>query len=150
MKLKKLVALSIVSVMMLGAAAFAAPEPQKIAVIDIQKVVASSAQVKALKKAQETKNKEIQKFIKTAQDDINKQSTDANKKKMTEKYEKQLQTKKEANLKEYTTKLKEADVSITAQISQQAKAMGYTMVLPKSSVVFGGDDITEAIIKVIK
>lgn len=150
MKLKKLAAMSIVSVMMLSAAVFAAPEPQKIAVIDIQKVVSASAQVKALKKSQETKNKEIQNFVKSAQQDIQKQSTDANKKKMAEKYEKQLQTRKEANLKEYTAKLKEADASITAQIGQQARAMGYTMVLPKSSVVFGGDDITEAIIKVIK
>jgi Skp family chaperone for outer membrane proteins len=150
MNLKKSIALSIVSVMMMGSMAFAAPEPQKIAVIDIQKVVSASSQVKALKKSQEAKNKELQKFIKTAQDDINKQSTEKNKKTMAEKYEKQLQTRKEANLKEYTAKLQEADKNITAQIGQQARAMGYTMVLPKTSVVIGGDDITEAVIKVIK
>ncbi len=150
MNLKKLTALSIVSIMMAGATAFAVPQPQKIAVIDVQKVVSASTQVKALKKSQEAKNKEIQNFIKSAQADIAKQTTDKNKKSMTEKYEKQLKARKEANAKEYTTKLKEADASITAQIGQQARAMGYTMVLPKSSVVFGGDDITEAMLKVIK
>ena len=148
--MKKLLALSIVSVMMAGSMAFAAPEPQKIAVIDVQKVVSASAQVKALKKSQEAKNKEIQNFIKTAKADIDKQTTEKNKKTMAEKYEKQLQAKKEANKKEYTAKLQEADKNITAQIGQQARAMGYTMVLPKASVVFGGDDITEAVLKVVK
>lgn len=150
MNLKRTIALSIMSVMMFTTAAIAAPEPQKIAVIDIQKVVAASSQVKALKKSQEAKQKELAKFIKTAQEDINKQSTDKNKKTMAEKYEKQLAQKREANLKEYTAKLKEADQSITAQVGAKAKAMGYTMVLPKGSVVYGGDDITDAVLKVIK
>ena len=54
------------------------------------------------------------------------------------------------NMKEYSTKLQAVDKSITSQIGQQASALGYTMVISKGSVVYGGDDITDAVIKVIK
>lgn len=148
--MKKILSILAVSFMMLSSVAFAAPEPQKIAVVDIQKVVSASAQVKALKASQEAKNKELAAFIKKAQEDVNKQ-TDVNKKKsLAESYEKQLKTKREANIKDYTTKLKAADANITAQIGKKATELGYTMVIPKSTVIWGGDDITETVLKGIK
>ncbi len=148
--MKKILSILAVSSMMLSSVAFATPEPQKIAVVDIQKVVSASAQVKALKASQEAKNKELAAFIKKAQEDVNKQ-TDVNKKKsLAESYEKQLKTKREANIKDYTTKLKAADANITAQIGKKATELGYTMVIPKSTVIWGGDDITETVLKGIK
>ena len=148
--MKKILSILAVSSVMLSSVAFAAPEPQKIAVVDIQKVVSASAQVKALKASQEAKNKELAAFIKKAQEDVNKQ-TDVNKKKsLSESYEKQLKTKREANIKDYTTKLKAADANITAQIGKKATELGYTMVIPKSTVIWGGDDITETVLKGIK
>ncbi len=148
--MKKILSILAVSSVMLSSVAFAAPEPQKIAVVDIQKVVSASAQVKALKASQEAKNKELAAFIKKAQEDVNKQ-TDVNKKKsLAESYEKQLKTKREANIKDYTTKLKAADANITAQIGKKATELGYTMVVPKSTVIWGGDDITETVLKGIK
>ena len=148
--MKKILSILAVSSMMLSSVAFAAPEPQKIAVVDIQKVVSASAEVKALKASQEAKNKELAAFIKKAQEDVNKQ-TDVNKKKsLAESYEKQLKTKREANIKDYTTKLKAADANITAQIGKKATELGYTMVVPKSTVIWGGDDITETVLKGIK
>ena len=148
--MKKILSILAVSSMMLSSVAFAAPEPQKIAVVDIQKVVSASAQVKALKASQEAKNKELAAFIKKAQEDVNKQ-TDVNKKKsLAESYEKQLKTKREANIKDYATKLKAADADITAQIGKKATELGYTMVIPKSTVIWGGDDITETVLKGIR
>ena len=148
--MKKILSILAVSSVMLSSVAFAALEPQKIAVVDIQKVVSASAQVKALKASQEAKNKELAAFIKKAQEDVNKQ-TDVNKKKsLAESYEKQLKTKREANIKDYTTKLKAADANITAQIGKKATELGYTMVVPKSTVIWGGDDITETVLKGIK
>ena len=142
--MKKLLTILSLSALLMTTAAYAAPEAQKIAVVDIQKVVAASSQVKALKASQDAKNKELTAFIKNEQ-------TDAKKKKsLAESYEKQLKQKREANVKEYTTKLKAADANITAQIGKKATELGYTMVLPKSAVVWGGDDITDTILKVIK
>lgn len=148
--MKKILSILVISFMMLSLPVFAVPEAQKIAVVDIQKVVSASAQVKALKSSQENKNKELAAFIKKAQEDVNKQ-TDVNKKKsLAESYEKQLKTKREANIKDYTAKLKAADANITAQIGKKASELGYTMVVPKSTVVWGGDDITDVVLKGIK
>lgn len=150
MKLNKLIFSGLMVLFLAGNTVFAAPQPQKIAVVDLQKVVAKSSQVQSLKTLQQKKNKELVTFIKNAQADINKQ-TDPNKKKtLAANYEKQIQQKREANAKEYTTKLKAADNNITAIISKKATEMGYTMVVPKSSVICGGDDITGTILQIIK
>ena len=72
------------------------------------------------------------------------------KKALAAQYEKQLVAKREAYTKDYSAKLKATDASITAQIGKKATEMGYTMVVPKSAVIYGGDDITATILKVIK
>ena len=89
-------------------------------------------------------------IVKNAQADVNKQTDAKKKKELAEKYEKQLASKREANAKEYASKLKAADTAITAQISKKATELGYTMVLPKSGVICGGDDITATVLQVIK
>ena len=123
---------------------------KKIAIVDVQKVVNKSAQVQALKKEQEVKRKELSAFIKKAGEEIQKE-TDAKKKKaLMDKYDKQLKTKQDANLKTYKTKLEAIDKNINATIVQQAKTMGYDMVLTKGVVLYGGEDITEAVLKVVK
>ena len=48
---------------------------QRIAVVDVQAVVAKSAQVQALKKEQQAKMQELEKWLKTAQEDVQKQKT---------------------------------------------------------------------------
>ena len=150
MKLKQTITLSLTSLIMFATTALAAPEPQKIAVVDIQKVVAASAQVKALKSSQDARNKELTAFIKKAQADVNKQTDEKKRKALAAQYEKQLVAKREAYTKDYAAKLKATDASITEQIGKKATEMGYTMVVPKSAVIYGGDDITATILKVIK
>ena len=123
---------------------------KKVAVVDIQKVINKSAQVQALKKNEESKRKELATLINKAGEEIKKQSDTAKKKALAEKYDKEIRAKQEANAKAYQTKLEAIDKSINATITQQAKAMGYDMVLLKGIVLFGGDDITETILKVVK
>ena len=122
----------------------------KVAVVDVPQVVNASAKVQALKKEQQTKSNEIIKFIENARKDVA-NITDADKKKAAEeKYTKELQTKKEKMDKEYAEKLKAIDTSISQQIAAQAKLDGYDMVLSKGIVLYGGEDITSKIMKVIK
>lgn len=124
--------------------------PSKIAVVDVQKVVTSSSQVKALKKEQEAKAGEIVKFVENARKDVAAQS-DVNKKKALEaKYNKELVAKKGAMDKTYATKLKAIDDSISQVIAAKAKASGYDIVLSKGVVLYGGSDITADIMKVVK
>ena len=122
----------------------------KVAVVDVQKVVAKSAQVQSLKRDQELKRKDLANLINKANTEINKQTDEVKKKALAEKYNKEIMTKQDANSKAYAKKLQAADSSINATIAQQAKALGYDIVFTKGSVLYGGDDITEAILKVVK
>ncbi len=123
---------------------------KKVAVVDVQKIVNKSAQVQALKKEQQAKQKEMAQFIKKAGEDIKKQPDEKQRKALAKKYDADLKAKREANAKTYKTKLETADKNITNTIIQQAKAQGYDLVLTKGVVLYGGDDITESILKVVK
>ena len=121
-----------------------------VAIVDVPQVVNASAQVQALKKDQQTKSEEIVKFVEKARKDVA-SITDANKKKAAEeKYNKELMAKKEKMDQDYAAKLKALDTSISQQINEKAKADGYDLVLSKGIVLFGGNDITSEIIKVVK
>lgn len=122
----------------------------KAAVVDVPQVVNASAKVQALKKEQQNKANEIVKFIENARKDVA-NITDADKKKAAEeKYTKELQAKKEKMDKEYAEKLKAIDTSISQQIAEQAKLNGYDIVLSKGIVLYGGEDITAKIMKIVK
>ena len=123
---------------------------EKVAVIDVQKVVNKSAQVQALKKEQEAKSKEIRNFIKKANDEIKAQTDEKKKQDLVKKYEKELSAKREANAKVYKTKLEAIDKTISATINNYAKTNGYDLVIVKGAVLYGGDDITQAVSKVVK
>ncbi len=124
--------------------------PSKIAVVDVSSVVSASSQVKALKKDQEAKTKEIVAFIEKARKDVA-ATTDVKKKQALEdKYNKELASKKAAMDKNYATKLSAIDTAISKQIEAQAKAGGYDIVLAKGAVLYGGSDITEAVKKAVK
>ena len=122
----------------------------KIAVVDVQAVVSKSAQVQALKKEQQTKIQDLEKWLKTAQTDVEKQKTQEGKEKLLKKYNTEFAKKKEAIAKDYQARLQAIDKSITETISATARAKGYNMVISKGVVVFGGDDITADVAKVVK
>ncbi|MCD8024391.1 MAG: OmpH family outer membrane protein [Candidatus Gastranaerophilales bacterium] len=121
-----------------------------IAVVDVNKVVSDSSQVKALKKQQEAKHAELAKWLEIVKADINKQSTEEGKKKLAKKYDDALAKKEETIRKEYEKSLIEIDKNITQTIANAAKNDGYTLVLSKGIVLFGGDDITKEISKLVK
>jgi outer membrane protein len=123
---------------------------QKIAVVDVQAVVSKSAQVQALKKEQQAKMQDLEKWLKTAQADVEKQQTKEGKEKLLKKYNAEFAKKKEAIAKDYAARLQAVDKSITETISTTAKAKGYNMVISKGVVVFGGDDITADVQKSVK
>ena len=122
----------------------------RIAVVDVQTIVSKSAQVQALKKEQQTKIQALEKWLKTAQADVEKQKTQEGKEKLLSKYNAEFAKKKEAIAKDYTARLQAVDKSITETISATAKSKGYDMVISKGVVVFGGDDITADVAKVVK
>ena len=126
------------------------PVDFKVAVVDVQKVVANSSQVKALKDEQKKKGQELTKFIETAKNNITKETDEKKRKSLEEKYNKEFQSKREAIAKNYETKLLAIDKNISTVIDENAKANGYNLVLAKGVVLSGGTDITEEITKAVK
>lgn len=124
--------------------------PGKIAVVDVQKVVASSAQVKALKTDREAKIKDLANFVTTARAAVAKETNAAKKKELENKYNKELNAKRDAIQKDYAKKLASVDQNISATIAQKAKAANYDIVLAKGVVLYGGSDITNEIAKSVK
>ena len=124
--------------------------PSRIAVVDVQKVVAASTQVKNLKAEREKKIQGLASFVKTANETVAKESDAKKKKALEDKYNKELNAKKEAIQKDYANKLTAIDKSMTAIITQKAKAANYDIVLAKGVVLYGGTDITAEIEKAVK
>lgn len=122
----------------------------KIAVIDVQKIVAESAQVKQLKADQEKKIIEMQNTIKTAQAEIAKEKDPAKVTALEEKYRNQINEQKLALDQDYNDKLTKIDSEIRATVIEKAKNLNYNLVLPKNIVFYGGDDITDVIAKDMK
>ena len=124
--------------------------PSKIAVVDVQKVVAKSSEVKKLKADREKKIQDLSAFIKTAKETVAKESDAKKRKALEDKYNKELNTKRNAIQKDYTTKLTAIDKNISAIIAKKAQAAQYDIVLAKGVVLYGGTDITAEITKEIK
>lgn len=122
----------------------------KVAIVDIQKVISNSAEVKALKTEQQNKVKDLQTFVEKARKDVSAQPDDAKKKALEDSYNKELNEKTKAIEKEYTKKLQLIDSNISAQISKEAQAKSYNLVLAKGVVLYGGEDITANIMKAVE
>ena len=87
------------------------------------------------------------KWLKTAQADVEKQKTQDGKNKLLKKYNAEFAKKKEVLAKDYASRLQAVDKSITDIL---ARLKGYNMVISKGVVVYGGDDITADVQKVLK
>ena len=122
----------------------------KVAVVDVNAIVSNSSQVKALKNEQQAKLKELDKWLKTVRADIEKQSTKENKEKLVKKYDAEFAKKQKAIKDNYTKKLQEIDKNINQKIEEKAKADNIDIILTKSTVLYGGLDITNDLIKAIK
>lgn len=121
-----------------------------IAVVDVAQVINNNSQVKALKERQEKKSEALKTWVEAARADVEKQKTDSAKESLTQKYNKELQAKVDLQRKELYEESTKIDAKIGEAISKTAQANGYSVVLVKGAVLYGGSDITEAIKKVAR
>ena len=122
----------------------------KVGVVDLSELITNSPSVKILKSTHDKQVADIEKLLEQARVEMSKE-TDAQKiTQIEEKYRKQVADKKLQMDKNYNDKLMEIDKGIKAKVAQKAKEMKYTVVLPKTLVLYGGEDITAQIAKEIK
>ena len=126
------------------------PSNYKVAVLDIQQVIENSSEVKALKQEQQLKTQELINYLEKARKDVASVSDENKKKSLEEKYSKDLLAKKNKIEKDYLTKLEKIDDAISKKVDEQAKVGNYNIVLTKGAVLYGGEDITKAVINAVK
>ena len=116
-----------------------------VAVVDLQKIVSNSSQVKQLKQEHAKKMEELNKIIVNARGEIANE-TDENKIiKIEEKYTNEFNTKKSILEKEYNNKLNSIEKNIKEEISKKAQKDNFDYVFAKSVLLYGGKDITSEI-----
>ncbi len=126
------------------------PSNFKVAVVDVAKIISSSQQVKALKEEQMKNKADLENFVKMARADVEKQPNAVKKKQLTDKYDRELNAKRKNMQSIYNQKLQKIESQINTVIAQRAKAEGYNLILSKSSVLYGGNDITASISQFVK
>ena len=120
MKIKSLVLTSIFAILIAQVPAFST-DLGKVAVIDVQKVVSSSKQVKALKKEKASRDKELKSFEKKCQAEIKKESDLDKKKALSEKYKKELNDKRKFYSNDYAIKVKLINKDINDTIAKKQR-----------------------------
>ena len=122
----------------------------KIATVDIQKIVANSTEIKSLKTEQEKQMQNMQSIIDKARTEISKEQDPVKIAQLEEKYRNEINNQKLALDTSYNTKVKAIDSKIKTAVVEKARSMNYNIVLPKNTVLFGGDDITDEVSQIIQ
>ena len=122
----------------------------KIAVVDIATILKNSKEINALKLGQEKQMQNMQATIDKAKAEISKEQDPAKIAQLEEKYRNEINKQKLALDTSYNNKLTAIDNKIKTAVVEKARSMNYNMVLPKNTVLFGGDDITEQVATIIK
>ena len=116
-----------------------------VAVVDLQKLVSNSSQVKQLKQEHSKKMDELNKIIVNARGAIANETDSAKILQLAENHTKEFNAKKQALEKDYNTKLSNIEKNIQAEITKKAQNDKYDYVFAKSVVLYGGKDITNEI-----
>lgn len=138
----------IVLTLLLGSLSAFADE--KIAVVDLQQVVANSTQVKNLKQEHNKKIKDLDKILVNARGEIANETDQAKILLLEDKYMKEFATKKDALERDYNNRLSAIEKNIKNEITKNAQNKGYDYVFAKSVVLYGGKNITNEIINSIQ
>lgn len=149
--LSSAVAISLVMGYSINNIAISKAQPEyKIATVDIQKIVANSTEIKSLKAEQEKQMQNMQSTIDKARTEISKEQNPVKIAQLEEKYRNEINNQKLALDTSYNTKVKAIDSKIKTAVVEKARSMNYNIVLPKNTVLFGGDDITDEVSQIIQ
>ena len=124
--------------------------PLSVAVVDVQAIVSVSSEVRSLKEEQALKTQELNQWLQKAQNEVNTEQDKIKQQALLQKYNAEFTLKQREIAVNYQEKLKVVCDNIEHTIAEEAKAKGYQLVLAKNVTIYGGKDITEDVIKIIK
>ncbi len=142
---KLLIATLICAVLTLSQAT--AAYAKETGVVDLTKVLENYTFAQEVSADLNVKKAELEKFVVEAQEKIKKSASPVEKKNIEEKLSEQFNIKRNAFAKEQAEKWQQVEDKVFEQIKQTASGKKLDMVLNKQSVIVGGEDITEEVIK---
>ena len=122
----------------------------KMAVINIDEIVTKSTMLKEVREEKQKKMQELSDWVDTINKDIEEEQDPEKHNKLAEQYIKLTKEKEALIIQEYEHKIQDVNNSITALIDKVAKENGCNIVLPISSIITGGKDITYEVLKVLR
>ena len=122
----------------------------KIAVVDVMSIVNGSKDVMTLRQNHAIRSQELSQWLQAAQNEVNNQNDPQTKQGLLQKYNVEFEQRRNAVNQLYQQELYTIDQNISKIIMDEAKKLGYGVVLAKNVVVGGGNDITEEVRKLIK
>lgn len=128
----------------------AANVAQKYAVVDVKKVVNSSASVKKLKDERKDQKEKVINFIKDSNTKVAAEKDAKKQEELKKKLNNELKYMTSTYDKKYQEGLKQINDNISADIAKVAKDKQYELILTTDAVLFGGENITNQIVKEVK
>ena len=89
-------------------------------------------------------------LLQNAQNEVNTEQDKEKQQALLQKYNAEFVLKKRDIALQYQQELKIVSENITQTVADEAKKKGFSMVIAKSIVIYGGEDITEEIAKIVK
>ena len=119
----------------------------RVAVVDVAKVVASSAQVQSLKAEQDAQNAELAQWLQNAQNTVNEEKDKNKQEQLVQQLNEELNSRRNIFAQHYVSTLQAIEQSINDTIMDEANKKGYKFVIAKGMILGGGDDITDDVLK---
>lgn len=123
---------------------------EKIGVVDIQSIVSKSSAVQSLKAEHAGQIQSLNAIVTRAQDEIAKETDPQKIVMLQDKYNNEYNRQKELIENQYKSRLSAIEETIRQDIINSAKKNNYDFVLAKNMVFYGGDDITEIVLKEVR
>lgn len=142
--MKKLFAL--IAVLAMAAPVFAA---DKYASVDIDKVLKGYKKTETINKTFQKREADIRVFIVDAQKSVVGATTDAERKKLEDKYAKELKAKMDKLQKDKIAALQGLEKDVRNAINAEGKKGVYALILTSNNALYGAVDISDSIIKTL-
>lgn len=122
----------------------------KIGVVDIQKLVEKSSAVQMLKRDHNAQLETLNSIITEAQNAIAKENDPQKIVMLQDKYNSEFNRRKNAIDNDYKSKLSSIENNLKQDIISSAKKHDYDIVVAKSVLFYGGEDITDVVAKDVR
>ena len=123
---------------------------QKVAVVDVQKIVEHSKDVAAFNEDMQNKKLELQKWLDESGKEVEKVKEKDMREKLIAQYRQEFTQKYQELQNEELVRTQELNNQITKVVEEAGKKAGYDHVFAAGVVIYGAQDITDVVLKAME